>query len=401
MDTKKQTTTVPQWIKNLQENSWELELLISGGVIFSLFKLADVFLDFGFMMKMTSAIPATDIIIILGMIGIKILTVGFSIHLMLRAFWLGMVCINYVFPEGIKEKPFKNKIPFKDSFKEGGSLQDEIIAIDNASGIVMYVSIITSIVLIGIMLSFGLLAILILSFSVFGLEIFTSAFMLVLAIYFIDLFTFGFLRKVKYLSYVLFPFFKFFDFVTLRFVFQKSLVLFSSNVKKLAAVIGILALVLFSSFLAYVSLYRVMHWPNVIDSREYRWTMAPSENFLTFASYLDQVQQKGLKVVKPVIQSEVIKDNLMMIYIPYNKRYDFILDLKEGETISDYINVAVDDSVYRDIEWYNYWTVDNDEIGVKAYISIEKLSNGPHKLSLGIDKKADRRGIISFWKDVR
>ena len=31
---------IPKWLKQIMENSWELELLISGGAIFSLFQLS-------------------------------------------------------------------------------------------------------------------------------------------------------------------------------------------------------------------------------------------------------------------------------------------------------------------------------------------------------------------------
>jgi hypothetical protein len=43
MEIKESAHKVPQWLKKLQENSWELELLISGRAIFSLFQLTDVF----------------------------------------------------------------------------------------------------------------------------------------------------------------------------------------------------------------------------------------------------------------------------------------------------------------------------------------------------------------------
>ena len=36
MAEQKEIDETPSWLKNLQENSWELELLISGGAIFTL-----------------------------------------------------------------------------------------------------------------------------------------------------------------------------------------------------------------------------------------------------------------------------------------------------------------------------------------------------------------------------
>ena len=37
--------TPPKWLKRIQENSWEPEILISGGAILALFTLSDDFLN--------------------------------------------------------------------------------------------------------------------------------------------------------------------------------------------------------------------------------------------------------------------------------------------------------------------------------------------------------------------
>ena len=41
----KEKNEIPEWLKNLQENSWELELLISDGAVFTLFQASDFLLD--------------------------------------------------------------------------------------------------------------------------------------------------------------------------------------------------------------------------------------------------------------------------------------------------------------------------------------------------------------------
>jgi len=46
MDNGKIEYSIPKWLRRLQENSWEMELLISGGAIFSLFQLSDLYVDF-------------------------------------------------------------------------------------------------------------------------------------------------------------------------------------------------------------------------------------------------------------------------------------------------------------------------------------------------------------------
>lgn len=44
MSTSDKKFEIPKRLKQPQENSWELELLISGGVIFTLFQLSNWFI---------------------------------------------------------------------------------------------------------------------------------------------------------------------------------------------------------------------------------------------------------------------------------------------------------------------------------------------------------------------
>ncbi|MFZ9700606.1 MAG: hypothetical protein ACO3AF_05935, partial [Flavobacteriales bacterium] len=72
---------VPEWLQKLQENSWELELLISGGAIFSLFQLTDVFLEWINALGTINRVPGTFLMTIVGVAIVKTLTFGFSVHL--------------------------------------------------------------------------------------------------------------------------------------------------------------------------------------------------------------------------------------------------------------------------------------------------------------------------------
>lgn len=148
------------------------------------------------------------------------------------------------------------------------------------------------------------------------------------------------------------------------------------------------------------SVYRLMHWPNVIDVREHRFEMAPYENHMSHSRYLDQVKNEGFKIISPVIQSELIVDNHLMIYIPYNKKYDYMVDLKQGENLSSYVEIMIDDSPYTNVSWYSYWPIRNEEIGIKTYVDIKHLERGRHKLSINLNDESGSRIDIVFWKDA-
>ena len=117
---------IPQWLKNVQENSWEIELLISGGAIFALFQLSDIFIDFYNTGRILGLGINLHFFLVTGIYALKTLTIGFITHLMFRSFWLALICINYVFPNGIKT--VKHRKPFTSKFKENDDLQRSCIS---------------------------------------------------------------------------------------------------------------------------------------------------------------------------------------------------------------------------------------------------------------------------------
>jgi len=54
------TITTPKWIRELQETSWNLEFLISGGAIFSLVQASSFFAELVQSLKITAWLPGTD-----------------------------------------------------------------------------------------------------------------------------------------------------------------------------------------------------------------------------------------------------------------------------------------------------------------------------------------------------
>lgn len=401
---EQEDTIIPKWLKNLQENSWELELLISGGAIFSLFQFSDLWLGWIETIRITSSLPGAAIFMIIGMFGIKILTIGFILHLSFRAFWLAMVCINFVYPSGIQKEKTKLKAPFKDNYKQNSDLQHQIMNVDKLCGTVMFMSITYAVCLIGLLFSFFVITtipILIYENTGFGIIETLNLFLLIsFTIYVLDLLSFGLLRKVPFLTYILFPFFKVFDFITLRFIYKKPLLLLHSNINKVKLISSTTLFLLFAISFTYLSVYRIMHWPNVFDSREYKFQMAKSE-YLSSSCYRDENKNELYSRVN--IQSKIIHDNYLEVFILYRKNYDFILDNlssdKKDLLFEDLIKIKIDEEELENIEWHPVWPKDIEKIGITAMIPIRKLSNDKHTLSIWSYER-DEYFNIPFWKDT-
>ena len=90
------------WLQKLKNESWEAELLVSAIAIFGTFQLFKV-IDFITNMFINLLSPDQYyigyFITFFGLIAISILAAMFVIHFFLRAYWVGLVGFNSVFPD--------------------------------------------------------------------------------------------------------------------------------------------------------------------------------------------------------------------------------------------------------------------------------------------------------------
>ncbi len=98
------------WLQRLKDESWEAELLVSAVAIFGTFKL------FGIINWVTNKFIdiidpslhlAAYMVVFFGLFAISILASMFVIHFCLRAYWIGLVGLNSVFPDySIKDSAY-------------------------------------------------------------------------------------------------------------------------------------------------------------------------------------------------------------------------------------------------------------------------------------------------------
>lgn len=95
--------------------SWQLEMLISGGIVYWLFQLTDSFRGFFFDVYPITFTNSNQIILLFGIYTIsRALMIGFAMNLILRAVWLAFLSINYWFPNGLD----KSKLPQNKAYQE-------------------------------------------------------------------------------------------------------------------------------------------------------------------------------------------------------------------------------------------------------------------------------------------
>jgi hypothetical protein len=407
---------VPGWLKQLQENSWELELLISGGAIFSLFQINTAFVDWMASLNVLTRIPGTAIITFIGVAVIWTLTIGFSVHLLSRAYWLALVCINYVFPTGVSDTKIKPFRPFKPLAQKGDDLQRQIVQVDRFCGLVIYSTITGAVVIFGLLLGFT--PILLWEMLLGNTQHFSQVndavsnlFILSYALYVVDFLLRGLFRKASYLSYAIFPFFYFYDHVTLRRLYARSLYLLNSNTRYLHQLLAATSVLLLVFTCTYLTLFRRMHWPNVFDERELKWQLAEGP-YLSSKMYRDQVAPDGVYHAVS-IQSKFVQKGYVELFLRYERKADFIKAQVHGADTSVYFSdlwaVNIDGRPIDSVSWHPTWNSSVDNIGITGIIRIDTLSIGEHYVQVSLKDYVVTDGhdlgekyevTIPFWRDM-
>ncbi len=403
----KEKIVIPDWLKSLQENSWELELFISGGAIFTLFQVSEYLIQVSSNIGHVMILPGRTIILFIVVYAVKLLTFGFVFHLLLRAFWVAMVFINFVYPQGVNSEMIRWKKPFKVDLDERSDLYKPIMAVDKLSGIVMFLSIMSTFILFGLI--FLIIVFLIIIFSgllpnqlrMFLLNyVFLTSFIL----YFIDLLSFGMLRRIPILSYIVFPFFKLYDYLSFRFVFDRALLTYGTNINRWRAFLFSTVFAFAALVATYISVQKPMHWPNVFDQRSYRFQMANNPPLDFYEDEFDDL--------KVSIPSKIISDNFLDVKVAYwvldNVMIEKLEKPENEKLFSDILQLRIDDSVYADIKWFSYYD-ENDSYGIEALLPISNLSKGEHSLYIEVkpdlikyiagDRRYRETVVIPFWKN--
>mgnify|MGYP001092924241 CR=1 FL=1 len=132
----------PDWLTDIQNKSWEPELFISGGVIFTLLQITGVIQHQSFLLLQKTGYPETVVIANFVVAALNALIFGFGLHLAMRGFWVASVCLSYVFPKGIQTErvedyapPFKKKVN-----KLTDTSVDLVVWMESASSIIFFLS---------------------------------------------------------------------------------------------------------------------------------------------------------------------------------------------------------------------------------------------------------------------
>lgn len=387
------------WIEKFKRISWEPEILISGGILFTLFQAQSGLVQVHNYLYPLQ-IRGTNAVLGLMALSISALNVGFILHLITKAFWIALLALKSVFPVGIKKEKLGYSETFLKRISIDLSIKSKISSVGNTSSLMFTISFLFLLIFLGIMnyLIFWGIIFKVSQSSFYVLYIALALLILPL----IDFITFGSLKKSSAISAIYYPIYKFISWITLSFLYREILYAIFSNVSKKHILLFSFFFILASSLLTFRNIassnYRSMAFHN--------WSFFDNTyaNTIIERNY-ENLREQGDPVARATIQSDVVKDNYIKLYVRY-RRMDFPLDslatkypdLSKNSLFNKFLDIKIDTTAIDSISWFYTRKMDLNQYGIIGYFPIDRIARGSHIIEIRTSQD-EWIFTIPFWKE--
>ncbi len=435
-----------QLLEKLQQDSWQLELLISGFVIFLLIgayqPLQDLKLDSDYLRL--SIVPAYSyqIPVMILFLGWIFLLFNLFLHVLLRGLWISTIGLRYV--SGDIDYNSLRYVPRFKSFlqKRIGTFDRYIERLENICSIIFAFTFL----IIFVFLSMGLY-ILILGLimnSLKGLRNYLygpeggiwitaipAVFLLLFGLlYFLDFISLGFFKRSKWFSWIYMPVYRIMSLITLSFLYRP--IYYNLIDNKFGRWVGyllvpyiIILLIVFSFTYETHPYFPEGKVEHITFDRKFYDSQRDEDKLVANASIPDPYVKNGfIELFVPYIPVE--EDSVLTRVCPDFKPHKrtrlrstaIKIDLNSRSEIASkndsafqclmqIYQVIIDDSIYNDLSYYLFEHPNHQERGLKSVIDVSHLDRGEHQLIVNhrdYIRKTDslfweKIAFIPFWKE--
>ncbi|MBO6606865.1 hypothetical protein [Psychroserpens sp.] len=415
-------------LQKLQEESWQLELIISGFAIFGLFTIFDPL--------MQSVADAEDneqiykfVISLVATISCAILIFNLVLHVLLRGLWIGALGLRYVSGD-IDYDSLKYSEKFTKYLKRRvGSFDRYIATLENYCSIIFAISFLLIFYVLAI--TFTILTIAFTANYVLdsdwlpgwiskGIGIPFMLFVVFgMLITFFDFVTLGSLKKKKWISKIYFPVYWVFSFITLSFLYRPLVYNFLDH--KFGRR---LSFVLVPFYIGIMILSSVKYQ----NSNYLKADLNSNDMIANIENYEDQLANSKVFTGDVTIPSKVIKDSYLKIFMPYSETVeDRVFAINPGlkpekdirglktdvvkintnnsrskrdsltkvyiETFGEIYSIRIDSIPFES----NFILSQNfrEELGFETYLNLDSIPSGKHLLK--INRMRIRNNDTTYW----
>ncbi|MEM7550727.1 MAG: hypothetical protein AAF363_13680 [Bacteroidota bacterium] len=388
--------TKPKWLREIENNSWNPELLISAISIVFIFSISDEVNDFGILMVQRYGL--NPYLIYFGMVyfgfALQSLKIAFGLHLFLRGVWIALVGMNYTFPKGIQKEKL-SKIQKQDFIvDEYQNPVESILALERVCSSIFSLAF----TIVGISIFILLVISFILVLSLLGVPVLIASVVIIslLILNSLTLIIIYYSRKwfnsdIKWLkSYVIF-----FMRVSKLFLFQQSILVFSSNLNRYVVFVAFMIFSIGMGALGGRQSLRYIMFVKSISSADSFTKTLKKESTREKKSYFDnnaydELRGNGELIEKASIPSVNQYESYLKLFIPKFKWDNIIIDSLEenypskSETMlaSEFIKLRVNDTLVKSLRWDLTDHPKTGQVGWITFIPINYLEPGEHKLTV-------------------
>jgi hypothetical protein len=432
MSNNPQDEKFKKWLDILQQESWQLELIISGFAIYGLFMVIDP-------IELANLQAQNDgnmykIFLMQGlMVSWYILTINLIGHVILRGLWIGAIGLRYVSGEIDYDKLAYSPKFKKHLMKRVGSFDNYVATLEKYCSVIFAVTFLLVFYLLGLLVISFLFTLLGLltdkenmpNWLRYGIAVPAIIFLALGAVLtFIDFVTQGWLKRKKWTTFFYYPVYWIFKYITLSFLYRPMVYNFLDTKfgKRLSMII--VPLYLGITVIAATGFSTSNYLSKDINSN---YHIANSDN------YFDHIKTNNSFADRAAIPSKVVSDPYLNVFVVYGSTVEddvfyFNKELKPEEDKRG-IHSAFSDGVLSwsergDLESYmatieDMYTLSIDSIdykpkfvfslnlqkqlGFETFLDLKTIENGKHILNVQRkDHKQDSiylRSIIQipFW----
>ena len=429
-----------EWLEHLQQESWQLELLVSGFAIFLLIGTYEPLRDIGrrvMLLASDSREYAALMIPYAVLLGAWFaLLINLIIHVLLRGLWISTIGLRYV-SDDIDFEYFRFAPRFERYLKRRvGSFDRYIERLEKICSIIFAFTFLV----IFTILSFGIFIGLIFLFNVgmkaIGLQdsalssVIDLLFLLTALIYFIDFVSLGRIKRIKWLSKVYYPIYRFYGWMTFSFMYRPMYYNLIDN--KFGRWVGLLLIpyIIFAMVAGSIKFVTHAYFPDRDQGR------IASLSTLMY----DDLRDDKARTNQASIPSKYVNNGYLELFLPYNPHDDDksikhicpdVTPAKstgiklEGMITFNYAKDAdpdslltclstmhelyVNDSLLEKQQFHFYKHPKRDNIGLLTILDVNFLPRGRHTLKVRtqLPAKVDGRdtirftnsALIPFWKE--
>lgn len=440
MNQLQKSTNNPEWLLSVEQNSWQIEIFISGGLLITLYHLPSHINEW-MSEVVNDTLLTTGIILIflMALIITKALLIGFATNLLLRSMWLASLGVHFAFPDGINEDDIDYHENVKKWLSPHEGPHQKVLMLEKWSSLSYSLSIILTIYSTGAMLI--VLACYFLLFEPFlPPEIYDNKWFgysfLALIILFsfgvVDHFLFRKFRDSSGKSLIYYRFTNWLSFINLTKIFKYEWLVLTSHINRWK--LYLICFIYFGFALA-LSLNDIT-WDNLsidiqnpLDHRDYT-SIEQVAIGIQNKEYLEHYKE-GEYINNAIIPSEVVKTSFLPVFLPYDQWYDYGLknslahydaqwepDYSDRtfnntenyyatqRSFNDIHKLSLDLEIIDSLRWYMREHPQSGQLGFHTMVDIDSLDRGGHTLrvyylqrqdSIELDTILLRR--IPFWKE--